>query len=192
MSGTVPMREHTLDGRSWRDVAAALQEDSPLVARITSHLASHDAVFWECQPVSRATAHRPFTYVVVPSRAVARLRPDPTAFRDHLRPGAATFRNLGGDAVLVAPGGAVPASCTHIAAWAQTTPEPERAALWAAVGAALEDWWSRTDAPVWVSTSGLGVPWLHVRLDQRPKYVTHRPYRRWPQRGGDATAPPST
>ncbi len=28
-----------------------------------------------------------------------------------------------------------------------------------------------------VSTNGLGVAWLHVRLDTRPKYYTFQPYR---------------
>jgi hypothetical protein len=30
--------------------------------------------------------------------------------------------------------------------------------------------------PVWLSTAGAGVAWLHVRLDDRPKYYSHRPY----------------
>ena len=29
----------------------------------------------------------------------------------------------------------------------------------------------------WLSTSGLGVYWLHVRLDSYPKYYTYRPYK---------------
>ena len=33
------------------------------------------------------------------------------------------------------------------------------------------------DKPTWLSTAGMGVAWLHVRLDQRPKYYAHRPYR---------------
>jgi hypothetical protein len=32
--------------------------------------------------------------------------------------------------------------------------------------------------PVWLSTAGGGVAWLHVRLDDRPKYYAHAPYRR--------------
>lgn len=30
--------------------------------------------------------------------------------------------------------------------------------------------------PVWLSTAGAGVAWLHVRLDDRPKYYSYRPY----------------
>jgi len=32
--------------------------------------------------------------------------------------------------------------------------------------------------PVWLSTAGAGVSWLHVRLDDRPKYYGFGPYRR--------------
>ena len=32
------------------------------------------------------------------------------------------------------------------------------------------------DMPLWVSTAGLGVSWLHVRLDARPKYYRHDAY----------------
>ena len=32
-------------------------------------------------------------------------------------------------------------------------------------------------APVWLSTAGAGVSWLHVRLGDRPKYYGHAPYR---------------
>ena len=31
--------------------------------------------------------------------------------------------------------------------------------------------------PIWLSTAGHGVAWLHVRLDSRPKYYLHAPYR---------------
>jgi hypothetical protein len=35
---------------------------------------------------------------------------------------------------------------------------------------------SPSSSPVWFSTSGLGVAWLHFRLDSRPKYYTYRPF----------------
>lgn len=31
--------------------------------------------------------------------------------------------------------------------------------------------------PVWLSTAGAGVPWLHVRLDDHPKYYGYALYR---------------
>lgn len=32
--------------------------------------------------------------------------------------------------------------------------------------------------PVWLSTSGMGIPWLHMRLDQKPKYYSFEPFAR--------------
>jgi len=43
-----------------------------------------------------------------------------------------------------------------------------------------------SDRPLWVSTSGLGVAWLHVRLDARPKYYQYTPYREQPGSARDA------
>jgi hypothetical protein len=36
--------------------------------------------------------------------------------------------------------------------------------------------WGNRRKPVWLSTAGAGVSWLHVRLDDRPKYYGYRPY----------------
>ena len=36
---------------------------------------------------------------------------------------------------------------------------------------------TRSQRPLWLSTNGLGVAWLHARIDARPKYYSHRPYR---------------
>jgi len=44
-----------------------------------------------------------------------------------------------------------------------------------AIGEAIAQW--AGPRPPWVSTAGMGVPWLHARLDTRPKYFRHAPYR---------------
>ena len=49
--------------------------------------------------------------------------------------------------------------------------------LRAAGEAVLERVGSGRMLPLWVSTSGAGVYWLHLRLDSFPKYYTHAPYR---------------
>ena len=46
---------------------------------------------------------------------------------------------------------------------------------WFHIGAALER--QLGAQPIWLSTSGLGVFWLHISLDSWPKYFTHEPYR---------------
>ena len=143
--------------------------------------APYDACFWETPPITRATASRVFEFVLTDSPALAGVRANPAAFAEQFDAAGAeaavtTFRNLGGDAVLVAPcpDGAHRAY-PHLTAFSQTAPVPQQHALWRDVGAAVAE--HLTARPLWLSTSGLGVPWLHVRLDSRPKYYTYRPYR---------------
>ncbi len=137
---------------------------------------SFTAFRWETPPVASATLHRPFEFVLRDSPGLA-VRPDPKPFAAHFGAGdVATFPNLGGDAVLVVPCPRGPAGhYAHLAAFARGVPEGQRHALWAAVGAAMT---RRVGTrPVWLSTAGAGVAWLHVRLDDVPKYYGHAPYR---------------
>ena len=143
--------------------------------------APFEAYFWEVPPVTRATAARAFEFVLVNSPALAALAPEPGAFAAHLEPSTtvATFSNLGGDALLVAPTAqGPPAVHAHLAAFVRDAPDEQQHALWQAVGAAVAE--RLSPAPLWLSTSGLGVAWLHVRLDRRPKYYSYPPYRSRP------------
>ena len=89
------------------------------------------------------------------------------------------FANHGHDATLIAPCPRVSLSAyPHLAAFIREAPERQRHALWQGVGKALE---RRLDGrPLWLSTAGLGVYWLHLRLDSHPKYYSFQAYRKPP------------
>lgn len=137
-----------------------------------------EAVFWEMPPLTVSRMEEPFECVITASAALARMASDFDAFREHFAAGdeVATFTNLGGDARLVAPAPAAGGDFRHLAAFCRTAaPALQReffAQLARAVVAGL------SERPLWVSTSGLGIGWLHARLDSRPKYYVHAPYRR--------------
>lgn len=147
------------------------------------------AYFFECPPVNARTAGRqPFEFVAVDAPSLAALREgEPDAFAEHLadrctqETGVATFYNLGRDAVLVAPCHAAGLNAyPHLAAFVRRGPADQVDALWRAVGDAMAVRVQEVDPrPVWLSTSGLGVYWLHVRMDSRPKYYTFRPFKVW-------------
>ena len=171
----------------WEEVIELWRTDGAFARFFTMMLAActHESFFWECPPVSSATLAAPFECVAVRAHGFARA--SPADFEEHFRgdAGAATFTNLGGDAILVAPTGepvlapgAARASYGHIAAFVRGAPESQHAAVWEGVGAALASHTSSATGsrPVWLSTEGSGVPWLHVRLDSRPKYYHHRAY----------------
>ena len=159
------------DEDSFRALFTTLLADAP-----------YRAYLWETPPITRSTVARGFEFVLVESPALAGLTPDPEAFAHPFEAAGAgadvaAFANLGGDAFLVAPRPRTPDDVyPHLAAFARTAPTARRRAFWRAVGAAVSD--RLSDRPLWLSTNGLGVAWLHVRLDSRPKYYAFEAYRR--------------
>ena len=137
-----------------------------------------DSYCWECPPVAAGSLSQPFECVLVSSPELSRMTPDPEAFAEHFRAerSVVTFGNLGGDALLVAPcpeaGGG---NFAHLASFTATASQARQDALWQAVGEAVDK--RIGTEPMWLSTAGLGVAWLHVRLDTRPKYYRFAPYR---------------
>lgn len=139
------------------------------------------AFFWEHPALTRTRLAHPYQCVQVDSPSLAAVHADPRPFAEELRSGCGAqevvqFPNLSGDALLIAPcpQGAA-AAHAHIGVFVRQAPAAQVDALLRTLGETLEA--RLDDRPLWVSTSGLGVSWLHVRLDARPKYYTFAPYR---------------
>jgi hypothetical protein len=139
-----------------------------------------DAFFWETPPVTLSSLEQPFEFVVVEGGSLGSLRHDPRPFSDHFSNGSSPsvlcFPNLGGDATLIVP---VPitsdhSSYTHLGSFLRTAPRQQIDLFWQKVGTALQQ--RISTSPTWLSTAAMGVSWLHLRLDSRPKYYRHRPY----------------
>lgn len=161
---------------------------------------------FETPGVSVETVHRrPFEFVLVddPYLQTFAAREDPAAFAEHLQchddntsdrePAAAcTFVNLGGDAILVSPRDWADDSTSnsnyhgHLANFVRGASTEQITETWRMVASALEEQLlgasprrRPTSKPLWLSTAGDGVAWLHFRLDSRPKYYHYAPYREW-------------
>jgi hypothetical protein len=166
----------------YRDVLRYWQDDEVFRSFFVSMLASASfpAFRWETPSVTTSTAAREFEFVLLGAPGLDRA-PDSQAFIERFRSaekdrGAIAFPNLGNDAVLVVPCPLAPASAyAHLAAFVRQAPQAQVHDLWRVVGEAME---ARLGAePIWLSTAGMGVSWLHVRLDSRPKYYGFEPYR---------------
>lgn len=157
------------DDASLRDLLLATLRQCPF-----------DAFFWETPPIAATTLSRPFELVLIDAPTLGRGPPDEDAFREHFdaAPDAAAvaFPSLRGDACLIAPtprSGA--ADYGHLAAFVRTAPEAQQHDLLRLVARCARE---RVGAArTWLSTSGLAVAWLHVRLDTSPKYYAFAEFR---------------
>ena len=139
-----------------------------------------ESFFWELPGLTTETIQNGAEFVVIASAALSRLQPDATPFQSHFsaQPGSDVieFPNLGNDALLIVPAPIDPGdSFPHLAAFLRNAHGTQVVSLWrVAARAVLENVGS---APRWLSAAGLGVPWLHLRLDTRPKYYNFLPYK---------------
>lgn len=166
---------------TWREVRDGWTRDRSFRLTYAAAIAAapFEALFWECAPLSPETLDAPFEHALVESHRLATVAPDAAAFAGKLgEDPIATFPNLGRDAVLVVPSARADPRCyRHLSAFLRSGPSEQIDALFERVGQAVS---AATNSPLWVSTSGLGVYWVHVRLDSRPKYYTHAPFQRAP------------
>ncbi|WP_299490245.1 hypothetical protein [Acaryochloris sp. IP29b_bin.137] len=171
---------------TWHQVIERWQQEADFRRFITQILkdSAYSAFFWETPPLTLNSLHHPWEFALVDAPLLSKVVPNPQPFATYLQKNHSpivVFPNLGGDAMLIVPSalGAWPAY-THFANFVRQAPTEQIDALWQVLGASLDNTinhLSSRTSPLWVSTSGLGVYWLHIRLDDYPKYFTYTPYR---------------
>jgi hypothetical protein len=136
---------------------------------------------WETPPLTATTIDQPFECLLHDSPDLD-VPANPTDFQNYFQPDVevVSFENLGADALLVVP---CPisrsANYSHIGAFHRSAPHSQQHAFWITAVRAVQ---ARLGSqPLWLSTAGGGVDWLHMRLDKRPKYYRHLPWREWLQ-----------
>ena len=131
---------------------------------------------WETPAIISATKNRDFEFVVLSDSTLLR-KASTRAFAKYFNDSdVVEISNLGNNAVLVVP---CPPNkfidYSHLGAFMQNAPNQQKHALWEQVGISMLN--RVSTKPVWLSTAGGGVPWLHVRLDDTPKYYRYKQYR---------------
>ena len=169
---------------SFADVIAGWRDDEQFRAFFIAELAAtpFPAFFWEMPPVWRDMLDRDYEYVAVRGDSLARMNADSSAFTSKLNAAGASvacFPNLGGDAQLVVPRQDGEAQAyAHLGAFVRAAPDGQKHALLRALVLSVQSLLAKSADCIWISTSGLGVPWVHVRLDSFPKYYQHEAYTR--------------
>ena len=150
--------------------------------------APFDAVFFETKGVNHQESRRiPFSFVLINSPKLhefGKRGADCSTFSKHFRKAGekhgVCFDNLGRDARLIVP---LPVSkqktCqySHLTKFVRTAPHQQVDGVVAMVAREyLHRLHKKSPDPVWLSTSGLGVAWLHFRLDSSPKYYQYKAF----------------
>lgn len=147
---------------------------------------SFDAYFWENPPVAKLNLKQVYEFVLVNSPQLSKVSADPKPFVEKFKSKPAgqsviTFENLGKDAELIVPCPVAPENTYgHFASFIRNAPENQKHDLFIALANSLKK--RINNKPTWVSTSGLGVYWLHIRLDTIPKYYSYQTYRNFIER----------
>lgn len=138
-----------------------------------------EAFFWENRPLVARNLDEEYECNLIDSGFLAGRSPDTRTFRQYFEEGerVVTFPNLGGDALLVVP-------CprgedtlyTHIGNFVREAGAPQVDEFWRVTAEKMME--AVGEEPRWLSTSGLGVFWLHARIDSVPKYYQTREYKR--------------
>ena len=168
---------------SFRRFFELLESDTGFADWYGKELGAFDAeaFYWELPPLTTATIDRDTEFVLIEAPMLARFAPERAPFASYFDRApdedVIVFSNLGGDAVMVVPCPRGPDdNYPHLAAFLRGAGKQQVRELWRRT--AQEMLRNIGERPTWLSTAGGGVAWLHIRLDSRPKYYSHAPYRR--------------
>ena len=161
------------EGAAFRQLTTATLSESPFVA-----------FKWETPVVDTARMDRNFEFVTLDSPSLDR-RENPNAFGEHFDRSNTNqmtlqFPNIGRNAVMVVP---TPVrneadrqvNHCHLVSFLRSASSTRSDDFWWNVGDAMRK--RISNKPVWLSTAGGGVAWLHGRLDDQPKYYGYEPFR---------------
>lgn len=157
-----------------------LRNDIHFIEFYNKHLADckFEAFFWENKPITQNNLEEDYECTLVESDFLTDVKPDTSTFNSYFRSkqDVVVLPNLGGDAKLVVP---CPVSensiYTQIGNFVRQAPKAQVKEFWRRVGTEML---SQLEAePKWLSTSGLGVYWLHARVDSTPKYYQTQDYK---------------
>ncbi len=168
---------------TYADALELLRNDSDFRTFMTAQLkqSEYTAFRWETPHIQTATSSRNFEFVLLDNPSFTQRRTDAETYKAYFAAasdenGIVSFTNLGGDATLVVPSPRTNEDAYgHFASFSRNAPVLQVDALWQKIAGTVLGMVS--DRPIWLSTAGGGVAWLHVRIDSTPKYYGYAPYR---------------
>lgn len=137
------------------------------------------AFYWEHPALKTEYLNKPYECIIQRSGPLEKLPADESAFADyiHVNYPVVDFLNLGKNARLIVPAKLGESeNYNHLGRFIRKADNKQIHALFQRIGITIFEELEAQET-VWLSTAGLGVIWLHVRMDQRPKYYKTKPYK---------------
>lgn len=165
---------------SFAEVLDKWRSDEDFVRWYTDLLVSSPwpAAYWEHPPLWEDKLDEVYEFSLRAAGALANLSQNPVRYRSYFSGGLiTTFLSLGKDALLVVPEPRNDeTNYTHLLSFLRSADFNQIKALWSRTSISVTE--RLSERPLYLSTHGTGVAWLHVRLDERPKYYGDGRYRK--------------
>lgn len=166
---------------SFREVFELWQTDNDFTDFYAAGLLhkTGNSFFWEHPPLFTEDLDNEYEVTLRKAKSFDRKKLNEDAFREHFEEGkeVVAFDNLGKSARLVVPVKIKEGETyKHLGAFLQNGSPSQIMSLFKETGIQI-DKELRSGKQIWLSTAGLGVSWLHVRLDIYPKYYKTNKYR---------------
>lgn len=137
--------------------------------------------FWETPPLCMDGLEEPFEWVLIDGSHLLDDHENSGAFQNHfqhhgLEELVIAVNNLGGDCRMVVPMPlSDPPAYAHLAQFLRKGRPRQIRAAWKKVAEQVHH--RVGNRPLWLSTAGCGLPWVHFRIDRSPKYLRHAEYK---------------
>lgn len=170
------------DGKllTWYDFINSLEQGGQELTESLKNANSQlkGAFFWECSPVSKITLNRTFEFMAIKSQELDNIKQDYSSFQEHIGKSTKTkiaFTSRSGETLII-PQPDEKKDYKNLASFIQNASLKQQSEFWREVARQLEANLA-DDKPRWLSTHGLGVSYLHVRIDKKPTYYSWDEYK---------------
>lgn len=140
---------------------------------------NYPAFYWEHPALKTEFLNKNYECILLRSGRLEKLPVNEQAFKEHLskKEEVVDFMNLGKNARLVVPTKkSEQAIYNHMGKFIRMASQKQITEVFKKIGQAITEEIEKQPI-VWLNTAGLGVIWVHIRMDTRPKYYKTKQYK---------------
>jgi len=166
---------------SFEEVFKLWKSNSAFVNFYTDELIKLDykAFYWEHPAIKKEFLEKRYECILQRSKPLEHLPSNESAFKEHIHSvdQVVDFMNLGKNARLVVPTKRTDKEIyNHLGKFMRLAENEQVIEVFKRIGTTMFEEIEK-EKLIWLNTAGLGVIWLHIRMDTRPKYYKTKKYK---------------